>query len=412
MKPAAAFAPSEGLALRLVAIFGILGLYVRLAPVGSYSVTIGGIVAAAVLLVSLREVRLSLLPLAIGFLLLLWPLVAFAGASLLRAEMQPSAPQFLQSYALWAGSVVLLTFAFVSRRPLQLPGAFALSLAILTVAAAQLLLAALAGSLAGFAVVAPLLGIDLAHGYLHMEPGWGVRAIGLYYEPSMCGRVLGTLAFIDFVRHRRPLRTAAVLLSAILLTKSLALVVLAAALGTILLGRSWRELTAFGALVLLVIAAQGGAIGERVRHDSTRGAESSSYRRTVAPIAPLVRTIATNPLGVPIGANARVAQASGYAARTGEAKITNGVYEILLYFGVAGIAMLAAAMAGVAALVLAGQRERAAALLYLLLSTALSGSFLAIESSLLSYHLVVACLAAQRARGGAKPLALPRPTTG
>ena len=73
-----------------------------------------------------------------------------------------------------------------------------------------------------------------------------------------------------------------------------------------------------------------------------------------------------------------MADATGYAERTGEAKITNGIYEVLLYFGVLGVAALVAAVIGVAALVFSGRRETAAALLYLLLSTAISGSFLAI----------------------------------
>jgi hypothetical protein len=63
---------------------------------------------------------------------------------------------------------------------------------------------------------------------------------------------------------------------------------------------------------------------------------------------------------------------------------------------VIGVAGLAAGLVAVGALALSGRRELAAALFYLLLSTALSGSFLAIESSLLTYYFVVACLAAQR----------------
>jgi hypothetical protein len=387
---------AQGPLLGWLGAVGGLGLYVRLVPVGSYSITIGGLAAALVLLVSLREVRLSLLPLTTAAVLLVWPLLVFQGAALLDTELLPPTSDFFQSYALWAGSVVLITLAFVSERPVQLPGAFALSLVVLAAAGVQWLLAGLAGSLAGFEAVAPLLGIDLAHGYLRMEPGWGVRAIGLYYEPSMCGRVLGTLAFIDFLQNRRPGRTVAVLLAAVLLTKSLALLVLAAAIGLLLLGRSAREGIALAALGLLVFALQGTAIEQRLRNDSRVQAESSSYRRTVTPLAPLTRTIADNPLGVPVGANELVAQATGYAARTGEPKITNGVYEFLLYFSVIGVAGLAAGLVAVGALALSGRREMAAALLYLLLSTALSGSFLAIESSLLTYYFVVACLAGQR----------------
>jgi hypothetical protein len=398
MTPSGHAAVREGLLLQMLAALSILGLYIRLVAVGSYFITLGGVAAALVVLVSFREVRLRLLPLAVAAVLLLWPLLVFQGATLLRAEFLPPATEFLQSYALWAGSVALITLGFVSVRPVQLPGAFALSLAILAVAAAQWLLAGAAGSLAGFEAVAPLLGVDLVHGYLRMEPGWGVRAIGLYYEPSMCGRVLGTLAFIDFLQHRRPMRTVAVLLAAVVLTKSLALLVLAGAIGLLLLGRSARDGVALAVLGLLVVALQGTAIEQRLRSERQVEAESSSYRRTLTPLAPLATTTADNPAGVAIGANELVAQATGYASRTGEPKITNGVYEFLLYFGVFGVAALAAGLFGVAALVLAGAREAGAALLYLMLSTAMSGSFLAIESSLLTYYFVVACLGAHRRR--------------
>lgn len=388
--------------LRLLAAVSVLGLYVRIVPIGSYHMTVGGIAAALVVLMSLREVRILPLPFGMALVLLLWPLVVFEGASLLDAALIPPGAQFLQSYGLWAGSVALLTLAWVSARPVQLPGAFALALVVLGVAAAQWLLAGL-GSLAGFEAVAPWLGIDVTHGYLRLEPGWGVRAIGLYYEPSMCGRVLGTLAFIDFVRHRRAGRTIAVLLAGLLLTQSLALLVLAATVGLILLGRSWREAGALAMLALLVVAFQGSAIEQRLRNDNRMQADSSSYRRTLTPLGPLGQTIADNPLGVPIGAGELVAKRTGYAARTGEAKITNGVYEFLLYFGVFGIAALAAAGVAVGALALSGQREFAAGLLYLLLSTALSGSFLAIESSLLTYYFLVACRGAAAVKRGWDP---------
>ncbi|MCC2975517.1 hypothetical protein LK533_02365 [Sphingomonas sp. PL-96] len=381
--------------LRLLAAASVLALYVRVVPIGSYPVTLGGIAAALVVLVSLREVRVLLLPLGVALVLLLWPLMVFEGASLLDAALMPTGAQFLQSYGLWAGSVVLLTLAWVSARPVQLPGTYPLALAVLGVAAAQWLLAGL-GSLAGFEAVAPWLEIDVAHGYLRLEPGWGVRAIGLYYEPSMCGRVVGTLALIDFVRHRRLAPTIAVLLVGLLLTQSLALLVLAATVGVILLGRSWRGAGALAVLALLVVAFQGSAIDQRLRNDSRMQADSSSYRRTLTPLEPLARTIADNPLGVPIGAGELVAERTGYAARTGEPKITNGVYEFLLYFGVFGVAALAAGVVAVGALALSGRRELAAGLLYLLLSTALSGSFLAIESSLLTYYFLVACMTAQR----------------
>lgn len=388
--------PPKRLPLRLLAAASVLGLYVRVGELGSYAVTVGGMAAAAVLLVSLREVRLSLAPLAIAAALLLWPLLLFLGASLAEATLLPTADVFLQSYALWAASVVLIGLAILSNRPLQPPAPFALASIILLVAGAQWLMAGLAGSLAGFELVAPLLGIDLVHGYLRMEPGWGVRAIGLYYEPSMCGRVLGTLAFIDFLQHRRAMRAAGVLLAALLLTKSLGLLVLAAAIGTILLGRSRRGVLALASLAVLVAGVQGAAIEQRLRNDAAVQAEASTYRRTVAPLAPLVETLAANPAGVAIGAAELVADATGYAERTGEAKITNGIYEVLLYFGVLGVAALAAALVRVAALVFSGRREAAAALLYLLLSTALSGSFLSIESSLLTYYFIVACRTAAR----------------
>lgn len=380
--------------MQALAVASVFGLYVRLFPVGDYAVTVGGVAAALVLLASLRAVRVRLLPLVCAAVLLLWPLLLFQGSLVTDARLVPAPATFLQSYGLWAGSVVLIALACISARPVQLPGALLISLTLLGIAGVQWLLAGVAGSLAGFEAVAPLLGIDLAHGYQRIAPGWDVRATGLYYEPSMCGRVLGTLAFIDFVRHRRPVRTVVLLLAALLLTRSLGLVVLAGTAGLLLFGRSIRERLAVGLLVALVLGLQGTAIEQRLRNDHRMGADSSSYRRTLTPLGPLAQTIADHPAGVPVGANELVAAETGYALRTGEPRITNGVYEFLLYFGVFGVAALAAGVLGMVALMVAGERERAAALLYLLLSTALSGSFLAIESSLLTYYFIVACRAA------------------
>ncbi|MFV0624144.1 hypothetical protein ACBY01_09065 [Sphingomonas sp. ac-8] len=390
-------------ALRWLGAVGVVGLYLRLLAIGDYAVTIGGMIAAAVLLLSLRRVAPSLLPLAVAALLLLWPLLVFAGASLIGAALLPAAETFLRSYALWAGSVTLITLAFVSRSPVQLHGAFAVALLVLGVAAAQLLLVGVADSRAGFALVAPLLGVDLDHGYLQVASGWSARAIGLYYEPSMCGRVLGTLAFVDLIRHRRPARVAAVLLLALLLTRSLGLVVLVVALGAVLLGRSLRDLLALALVCLAIVALQGDEIVARLGGGRLQQADSSAARRTVAPLVPLSQALAQNPAGIPVGANEHLAETSGYRRRTGETKITNGIYEAMLYLGVLGVAALGVALTAVAWLVGTGQRERGAALLYLLLSTALSGSFLAIESSLLTYFFVVACLAEHRRRYGHAP---------
>ncbi|MCB8835314.1 hypothetical protein LJD42_27600, partial [Escherichia coli] len=79
-----------------------------------------------------------------------------------------------------------------------------------------------------------------------------------------------------------------------------------------------------------------------------------------------------------------LAERTGYAVETGESKITNGTYEFITYFGLLGILVLASVLFSSFTLVAYGEREYAACILYIGMSTALSGSFLSIESSLLT----------------------------
>lgn len=387
-------APQHGLVAFLGAV-AILMLYFRLLQVGTYNVTVGAICVPTVILLSLRRITLPIGIVSFMAMLILWPLIVFSGATIMEAALTPDNSSFLLSYALWLVSMLTLMAALITRSPVRLARPDVLCYIILSVAAIQVVIAGAFGSLAGFEVFHRLLGVDIYRGYIRMQAGWDVRAIGLYYEPSMCGRVLGTLAFIDYLRNRKLLRAGAILLATVILTKTLGLVVLAAGIGMILLGRSVRELFVLGVVGALVVAVQGASIQSRVAGDALESSESSTYRRTVAPIDTMRFATTNYPFGIAIGANSLVSEASGYVMRTGEPQITNGTYEFVLYFGIVGWALLGSALAGILLLVLRGEREFAAALLYVVMSTALSGSFLSIESTLLTYFFITACIAAR-----------------
>jgi hypothetical protein len=156
--------------------------------------------------------------------------------------------------------------------------------------------------------------------------------------------------------------------------------------------------------------------GEDISTDST-------YIRMVIPLDALSVTLADYPFGVPIGANAAVVQNTIYGKylNFAETKITNGLYELILYFGWPGILVVAALTALMLYSYAIGQRAVAVILANLLLATAVSSSYLSIESSLLLYVLVASLRSAEqgasaagmvaegaRPRGSARPASLGR----
>lgn len=380
-------------AIGILAGLVVLFLYAALFPVGTYIVTIGGVFVPIVILLSMRRVHLSSPPFFIALFLIGWPLLIIAGYSLVVTALTPEARRFVQSYGLWVVSVVLLASACLTRSPVQVRWILPVQIVLLVLMAVQFIGARFFSSMIGFEIVAPLFLGDLFDSYLGLSYESTVRAIGAYYEPSMCARVMGTLCFLDLMRSGRVARNFLFLGLTLLFTQSLGLVVMMALLGGVMLGRSWREfgLMVIGgsilAMVALPVIEQRGDLGE-----------GSTNVRLVAPIETVEWAITNNAFGLPIGSMEQLAIRTGFVDQTGERKITNGVYEFLIYFGIFGVVMVFLSGIYTVMLIMSGEREFAAALIYLLISTSLSGSFLSIESSLLTYFFIVGAREARRMR--------------
>lgn len=375
-------------------VVSLFCLYFVVASVGSYNLTVGTLCAAVVMLFSMRKLVLPTWPVALLAILLLWPIGIYTGADAMRAELAMPFADFFQSYALWAVSAVLVMLSVTTRSPVFPRKAFPLLVVLLAISAIQVVLAGL-GSRAGYEMLQPFLRIDVNSGYQTQTLTFNARALATYYEPSMAGRVIGTLAFIDLIVNRKVTRVVIALLLGALLTKSLGLIVMIGAMSAILFGRSARELVGLGLAGLVLFAAMGDLIQQRISQDDVN---SSTFRRTEAPLTAMSYGFANYPAGIPIGSMEVFTEMTRYTELTGEPKITNGAYEFMLYLGIAGIAAVFGALFGVVLLVTRGERELACALLYAVMATALSGSFLSIESSLLIYYMTVSCIFARTRR--------------
>lgn len=372
-------------------------LYATIFKIGRYPVTIGGLFCVFAILFSLRSLGAQRIPLLIGAAMIVWPCVIVAISSLIEAELTPDLERFVMSFSLWIVSIAIITLGAITRKPIQL-GNVTVALAIISALTLwQGVGARLFGTASGYSFVAPLFAFDIFDSYLGLNNLSTARAIGSYYEPSMCARVVGTLCFIDVLLNRRVFRNAVILTLTLLLTQSLSLIVLMSTLGIILLGRFSREL--LGLMLAGILLSMFSAPFVAKRLAASEGSTTSSvYVRTEAPLDTIGWLLQNYPLGMPIGAAEALAERTGYVRQTKELKITNGVYEFVTYFGVLGIIAIAAGIMYILFSLASGERERAAAVTYLILSTALSGSFLSIESSYLTYLFIVAARVARSSR--------------
>ncbi|WP_125471606.1 MULTISPECIES: hypothetical protein [unclassified Sphingomonas] len=375
----------------------IIFLYAKVAAFNRYAITIGGIFCPIAFILSLRRFLLNPFVIMSSAFFIIWPLIVMVGCTVFQSSLTPEFNQFIASYSLWAISVLLISMAFLTRKPMGFSETFVINIIILFFATLQWLGTSIFNTYIGYDIVQPLLGSDLFNSYLNIEDIDKARAIGTYYEPSMCGRVIGTLCLIDVIRTKKVARNLLIVLIGLAATKSLGLIILVAVLGVVLLGRNVKELVSLVLAGLVLFSIQGALVSQRL---VTQAGDqySSTYRRIIAPIETLGFAAIHYPLGIPIGSAELLAERTGYAVETGESKITNGTYEFITYFGLLGILVLASVLFSSFTLVAYGEREYAACILYIGMSTALSGSFLSIESSLLTYFFISSCISAREIR--------------
>lgn len=382
-----------------LATVGIVLLFAHLASIRDYSVTVGALVIGPVmLLTALRPFRNDVRVIAIAAFFIAWPFLPALLAWLFNAELAPEIPNFMATGTLWAISVGVIAASVLSRQPVLAHGAFYVNIAILALSLAQAIGGRYLNNFTAYEIVQPIIKMDLFRSYLNvlLNP----RAIGTYYEPSMCGRVMATLCFIDVLLNRKLLRSLLILGLGVFATKSLGMLALAAAMGAVLLGRSAKEIGILGLMLLSVVGLQQALFAERTSARSLE--DGSNNARIIAPLSVIEYAVTNYPLGVPLGSNRDLAIVSGYVQQTGEPQVSNGTYQFLIGFGVMGFGLMALALFFTAKFWLESEREYALVLLYLSLSTATSGTPYSLESALLTYFLVGACITARSRRRAAE----------
>jgi hypothetical protein len=138
---------------------------------------------------------------------------------------------------------------------------------------------------------------------------------------------------------------------------------------------------------------------DRIQEVDGGAGPTSTYVRLVLPLEPLGELLRDYPLGLPIGSNAKFVEntlAKNYGLE--ETKITNGLYELVMYFGVIALIGIVLALWYMVRAAMRKETTNALIIAYLLLSTAVSSSYLSIESSLLTYFFIAALRSIEKSR--------------
>lgn len=370
----------------IVVTLVVLLLYCPLFPLTeNYSLTMGGVAALIIATAGIMLLRppyrgIRFLVVALGL-----PLLIYGAHMLMNTPYALDFNDFVQSYGLWTISSILIWLGFQNVRLWSSWDVRPALVVMTAIGALQFFGARIFGTFWGFTLVQPLVGFDLFKSYLPLQTAQTARAIGTYYEPSMLARVSVTLATMLLVRTNRLWLPMLFIAANFVTTLSVGLVVLAAGTLAFYYGRfSRRTIQGLIALAILLVPLQG-FLSERLVGQQSE----SAYRRVVAPLLVLPTVLAHYPIGVPFGANELVVERTIGKSGYGEQKITNGVFELLLYMGVIGIGIVIWLLVLLIRYTVAGQRRFALTLLFLLLSTAASSSFFSIESSLLLYLFIV-----------------------
>lgn len=362
-------------------------LYTPLARVAGFYITVGLLALIPILIQAVRSFRFHMTSFAIIAGLLLLPIANFAVCMALEVEMLPSVKEFINSYALWTASLIIIYLGFNSTTAVNFQAAFKVNCFLVGLAVFQTILGRYFGNSFGFELVQPIVHTDVLEGYINVVDN--PRGIATYYEPSMAGRIIATLAFMDMLQSRKILRNAVLALIGLWATSSFGMLIMVLAMGLVLVGRSVREFVIGFTLIIGALVVQQTFFANRTSGGSLQ--EGSTYRRVIAPRLVVSHVLYNYPAGVPVGSGEIVALKTGYVADTGESKVTNGVYEFIIYFGYVGIGVVLFSLIALSRFSLSDNRELALSMMYLLVSTAVSGSFFSLELSLLIFLFTIAC---------------------
>jgi hypothetical protein len=373
----------------LLLLFSIVFLYTPLYFIGDYAVTVGGVCAVIVLAATVLANGSNVRGVEYLVAAIVYPVIVYAAHVAFGTKYAVDFSRFILSFCLWVLSASIVWAAFQRKCLLLAQWAYPALVGLTALGSIQFVGAKYLGTWIGFDIVAPLVSFDLYDSYLGLGVSDKLRAIGTYYEPSMFGRVIVTLMAICLFQGRSLSGIIAIFAVNIVTTQSFGLLIFGALVIMFFVRISLKHIllvllcSAFGFIVFYDFVLGRISGGEEISTDST-------YIRMVIPLDALSVTLTDFPFGVPIGANAAVVQNTIYGKylNFAETKITNGLYELILYFGWPGILVAAALTALMFFAYATGQRAVAIIVANLLLATAVSSSYLSLESSLLLYVLI------------------------
>lgn len=373
----------------LLVTIAIVFLYTTITMVGNFLLTVGTLMAFlfTALTVFASGGRPKYLPiLAVSIFL---PIVIYALHVYFDTLYAIDMSRFGLSFALWCVSMIVIWASFQDRVFISTDWIYPTLVGLTALGVIQYFGAVFFNIWWGYDLVAPLIGFDIFNSYLSLGYTEGIRAIGSYYEPSMFGRVVATLIAISLFQNGKLGPLLVILFINLLTTRSMGLLVLGALVPLIYGAASWRHLGIAAVGLVAGYLVFGDVVASRFA-GSGSGATSSTEARLIIPLEAIRQILPSHPFGVPIGANTAVVQNTIVGVYRGftETKITNGLYEFVLYFGFLAIALIIWLALYTVMSALRGRKTNATIALFILLSTAASSSYLSIESSLLNYILI------------------------
>jgi hypothetical protein len=372
--------------------FAIFFLYAKLFELGRYPVTVGGLFVPFFVLSTIVANRGKFRYLWYLAFICAYPVLVYLIHIGLGTVYAVTPDRFFLSYSLWVVSLTVIWCGFQPCSILRDVDPTKLLLVILFLGAVQFIGLQYFGKTFGFDIIQPISADNwFSKSHVNTLGASDVRAIGPYYEPSMFGRVVITLAMMLLVKDKKIGRFLIYSVVGFLLSKSFVIVVFAVAAFGLFVGLQKRRAILIISFVVLTTALAVPVLQQRLKTRTGGIADNSTMIRVVLPVYVLSKVLPDYPFGVPIGSNEAVVNATTWQfAFFKESKITSGFYEAILYFGFC--ILIPFAMIGWAVLQSARKSDlpMALAFIYLATATGASGSYLQIESSLLIAFFAIA----------------------
>ncbi|SNT43255.1 hypothetical protein SAMN05421770_11525 [Granulicella rosea] len=366
-------------------------LYAKILMVGTYAVTVGSlyvpIFIVATFIANGKNLRYTLELASMA----LYPILVYLAHVAFRSTYSLGITRFLSSYALWLVSVVVIWCAFQRRSVIRDMRPDKVLWILLALGALQYIGLTFLGTTIGYTLIQPISINNFFEGYTNVLASDATRAVGSYYEPSMFGRVTSTLAMMLLVRDKKPYTFIAYTAMAFIFSSSFSIIILVVTAMVFYAAGMKKSIVGLGIAALLIIAIAWPLLEKRLEVGVGGESDNSTLVRTVLPLFVLKGLLPHYPMGVPIGANASVVGNASSAELLDfrEAKITNGVYEFVMYFGFMALVPFTMVVLFIIRCLRRRDTSMALAGSYLILATGASSSFLSIESSLLIAIFIV-----------------------